>query len=91
VTDLKPYLFPEPLPAQRVLQVTDALVADTLDFAFTEDVTGLKTIAKKGTVIARDGAHEYLTPYDNCVVVMPSMRHLKPGGTVMRLAHIRAQ
>jgi hypothetical protein len=26
-----------------------------------------------------------LTPYDDCVVVMPSMRQLRPGVTVVRL------
>jgi hypothetical protein len=88
--DLKSWLLPGPPPPQRVLQVTTAMVADSMEFAFTQDLKGLRTIAKAGTVIARDGSHEYVTPYDDCVVIMPSVRQLKPGGTVMRLAQVRA-
>ena len=75
--------------AQRVLQVTHAMVADSMEFAFTQDVNGLKMIARGGTVIARDGDREFVTPYDNCIVVMPSVRQLRPGRTVMRFAHVR--
>jgi predicted deacylase len=73
--------------AQQVLQVTLPVIASTMDFAFTQDFRGLELIERAGTVIARDGDKEITTPYDNCVIVMPSLRHLVPGVTVMRLAH----
>ncbi|EEA00023.1 conserved hypothetical protein [Burkholderia sp. H160] len=28
------------------------------------------------------------TPYDNCILVMPSLRQLRPGVTVVRLGRI---
>ena len=36
-------------------------------------------------VVATDGDKVWRTPYDECVLVMPSMRHLKPGTTMVRL------
>lgn len=38
-----------------------------------------------GTAIAFDGHRPIVTPYDNCVLVQPSLRHLGPGNTVARL------
>lgn len=76
-----------PLPArQRFLEVTDAVVAQSLAFRFEEDYRGLETIAKAGTPIARDGERVIVTPYDDCVLVQPSLRQLAPGVTVVRLA-----
>ena len=40
--------------------------------------------AKVGTVIAKDGGREIRTPYDNCVLVMPTRRITK-GQTAVRL------
>lgn len=71
---------------QRFLRVTDAIVADTLDFRFTQDFKGLETIAEAGTLIATDGEREIRTPYANCVLIQPSIRHLGSGVTVVRLA-----
>ena len=75
-------------PAQHVFEVTQPVIADTMDFEFTEDFRGLELIARAGTVIARDGDKEIVTPYDDCVIIMPSLRHLGPGVTVMRLARV---
>ena len=44
----------------------------------------LEVIPEAGTVIARDGKRAVTTPYDDCVLVMPSLR-LKPGQTAVRL------
>lgn len=74
--------------AQRVFQVTHPVVADTMDFEFAHDFRGLELIAHAGTVIACDGDRKIVTPYDDCVIVMPSLRHLGPGVTVMRLARV---
>jgi hypothetical protein len=41
-------------------------------------------IPKVGTVIAHDGSREVRTPYDNCVLVMPTRRITK-GQTAVRL------
>jgi hypothetical protein len=32
-----------------------------------------------------DGDRVWKTPYDNCVLVMPSTAHVKPGNTMVRL------
>ena len=45
---------------------------------------GLDVIAKEGTVIAYDGERPVTTPYDNCVLIMPSKR-LTRGLTAVRL------
>ena len=77
-------------PKQTVLSVTDAVVARSIDFAFTEAFTGLDVIERAGTVIAHDAGQAVVTPYDACVLVMPSLRQLRPGVTVVRLARSAA-
>jgi predicted deacylase len=86
--DLAQFLTQEKAAKQRVLQVTQPVVADTMDFEFAQDFRGLESIEKAGAVIARDGKREIVAPYDGCVVVQPSLRHLGPGVTVMRLAKV---
>jgi predicted deacylase len=86
--DLAQFLTQEKAARQRVLQVTQPVVADTMDFEFAQDFRGLESIEKAGAVIARDGKREIVAPYDGCVVVQPSLRHLGPGVTVMRLAKV---
>jgi hypothetical protein len=56
-----------------------------MDFKFPYLYKGLEVIPKAGTVIATDGATTWRTPYDDCVMVMPSLAHVKPGTTVLRL------
>jgi predicted deacylase len=75
-----------PVPkAQRVVRVTEPVVAKTMDFKFARPWKGLEVIEKAGTVVATDGDKTWRTPYDNCVLVMPSLVHLKPGTTLVRL------
>jgi predicted deacylase len=74
-----------PPPAQRVIRVTEPVVAQTMQFRFAGPWKGLEVLPKKGTLVATDGGKEWRTPYDDCVLVMPSLRHLKPGTTLMRL------
>ena len=74
--------------AQRVIKVTEPVVATSYDLEFAEDYRGMETIAQAGTVIAREGEREFVTPYDNCVIVMPSLRQLGPGVTVARLGQV---
>jgi predicted deacylase len=74
-----------PPSAQRVIRVTEPVVAKTTDFRFAWDFGGLEVLPQKGTVVATDGETVWRTPYDDCVMVMPSMVHLKPGTTMVRL------
>lgn len=71
-------------PPQRVLDVTEAVTVTSDNFRFTVPYRGLEVIPKAGTEIARDGGRAVVTPYDDCVLVMPSMR-LSRGQTAVRL------
>ncbi|MGQ0544295.1 MAG: succinylglutamate desuccinylase [Betaproteobacteria bacterium] len=70
---------------QRLIRVTEPVVAKTMSFRFASPWKGLEVVGKAGTVVASDGEHSWKTPYDDCVMVMPSLRHLKPGTTMVRL------
>jgi predicted deacylase len=72
--------------SQCFLHVTQPIVANTMNFEFTQDFRGLEMIENAGTVIAHDGDKEITTAYDQCFVIQPSLRHLGPGVTVMRQA-----
>jgi hypothetical protein len=48
-------------------------------------IVGLGVLEQAGTPIAQDGDTIWRTPYDDTVLVMPSMRHLRPGNTQVRL------
>lgn len=74
--------------APRVVSVTHAVVAKSMDFRFADNFTGLETFANAGEVIAWNDGEPVITPYDNCVLVMPSLRQLKPGVTVVRLGKL---
>jgi len=49
------------------------------------DFGGLEVLPRRGTLVATDDGTEWRTSYDDCVMVMPSMTHLKPGTTMVRL------
>lgn len=80
------WLGPEPEP-QRVVQVTQAVTVRNDSFAFVEPFVGMETIPAAGTVIAHDGAEPVITPYDGCVLIMPS-RRLAVGQTAVRLGRV---
>jgi predicted deacylase len=73
------------LEVQRVVRVTEPVVARSMQFEFLVPIEGLGIVPKAGTPIARDGDTVWRAPYDDTVLVMPSMRHLKPGNTQVRL------
>lgn len=73
-------------PAQRILQVTDAIVAPSMDVRFAQDWQGLETLAKAGDLIGWVDGKPITAPYDKCTLIMPSLRQLRPGVTVVRLA-----
>ena len=74
-----------PPPAQRLVRVTEAVVARSMAFRFLVPLEGLGVVAQAGTPIAQDGDHVWRAPYDNTVLVMPSLQHLRPGNTQVRL------
>jgi predicted deacylase len=78
------WLLPDALPPQPVA-VTHRIIARSMNFRFTRSLVGGEVIARAGTPIAHDDGGPVLTPYDDCVVVMPSTRQLRPGVTVVRL------
>lgn len=72
--------------AQRALRVTHAVAAKSADFRFDQPWKGLETLATAGTVIGWSEGKAVVTPYDDCVLIMPSTANLRPGVTVVRLA-----
>jgi len=68
----------------RIIEVTEAVTIVSSQFRFTQDFKGLETLESAGSVIAYDGRTPVRTPYDNCVLIMPS-RRLLPGQTAVRL------
>ena len=78
-----------PSPAQQVIRVTDAVIARTADFKFAEGLNGLSMLSKKGDLIATDDKVEVRAPYDNCVLIMPTLIDVKPGLTAVRLGRVK--
>ena len=81
---LDSHLDSSPLPPQRAIEVTDIVTITTDEFAFERPATGLTVIPKGGTLLARDGATSVFTPYDDCVLIMPTRRP-KKGETAVRI------
>lgn len=75
---------------QWALRVTDAVVARSQRFFFTQDIEGLAIIPQAGTVIGDNDGEPVRTPYDDCVLVMPSTRQAREGVTVVRFARREA-
>lgn len=81
------WLLPSP-PATRVIRVTDPVVATSMEFRFAGAYTGLEHFPEAGTLVGWDGERAVRTPYPNCVLVMPSLRQLRPGVTVVRFGQL---
>jgi hypothetical protein len=78
---------PDAPGAPTQLQVTHAItVQQGQPPSFNNDYTTGEVIECQGTVIGHDGAKAVATPYDDCVLVMPSLAHATPGATMVRLA-----
>jgi predicted deacylase len=75
---------------QRTLTVTDVITINTDAFAFALPVSGLGVIPKAGTLLAHDGTEAIYTPYDDCVLIMPT-RKPQRGETAVRLGCYGAQ
>jgi predicted deacylase len=74
-------------PEQKVIEITDAVTMKGSNLEYEADYVGMEIIEHKGTLIARDDDTEIRTPYDNCVLIMPS-RRLRRGQTAVRLGRI---
>jgi predicted deacylase len=91
VTDLPAAWF-QTLPADStVVRVTEPVVASSMDFRFAGNYTGLETFPEAGTVVAWRDGEPVKTPYPDCVLVMPSLRQLRPGVTVVRFGQMLAR
>ncbi|MGF6754463.1 M14 family metallopeptidase [Paraburkholderia sp. GAS42] len=78
-----------PLPVEMlVVQVTEPVVARSTEFCFAGPYTGLEVFAEAGSVIGWSDGEAVRTPYPDCMLVMPSLRQLRPGVTVVRLGRI---
>jgi predicted deacylase len=73
--------------AQTVVEVTEAVTIATDGFRFERPWVGMEILPAAGTLLGRDGETEVRTPYDNCVLIMPSMR-LRKGQTAVRLGRV---
>ena len=81
---LAEHLSNGPTEPVRVIEVTDPVTINSDDFRFVEDYTGMEVIPRAGTTIAEENGRPILTPYDDCVLIMPS-RRMQPGQTAVRL------
>ncbi len=75
---------------QKLIRVTEAVVASTPAFRFAKPFAGLEIVARQGDLIAWDGDQPVRAPYDNCVLVMPVPNNIKTGLTAVRLGRIEA-
>ena len=83
------HLPAEPPAPTRLIEVTGPVTIATERFRFADDYHGLQVIAKAGTVIGYDGEAPVATPYDDCVLIMPS-RRLARGQTAVRFGRFVA-
>lgn len=72
-------------PPQTAWRVSEAVTIATDRFRFAKPFRGGEILPRRGTLIGHDGPREVRTPYDDCMLVMPSQR-LWPGQTAVRLA-----
>ena len=72
-------------------QVTEPVVARSADFRFAGSYIGLEHFAEAGALIGWSNGEPVRTPYPDCVLVMPSLRQLRPGVTVVRLGRLERE
>ena len=76
--------------AMEVLTVQGAVVARNEHFRFTQAFPSIASIPRAGTVIADNDGEPVVTPFADCVLVMPSSRQARAGVTVVRFARSSA-
>jgi hypothetical protein len=80
-----------PVAPQKLIKVTDAVIANSPSFRFAKTYTGLEIVPRRGDVIAWDGDQAVRAPYDNCVLVMPVPNNVKMGLTAVRLGRLETR
>lgn len=80
--------MPSPPPPWRLVEATDTIAVQSADFRFAQPFQGDEVIEKAGTLIATDGEHKIVTPYDDCFLMFPTA-DAKVGATAVRLGRIR--
>ncbi len=75
------------LPEQVFVEVSGPYTVQTDQFEYAESFEGMEVIHEAGTVIGYDGDTPVTTPYDNCVLVMPSL-NIKKGMSALRYGRI---
>jgi hypothetical protein len=79
------------VPTQRLIRVTEAVIANTAAFRFAKPFSGMEVVSRAGDLIAWDGETPVRAPYDNCVLIMPVPNNVKTGLTAVRLGRIEAR
>jgi predicted deacylase len=74
----------QPPQAPRVIEVTERVTAASDRFVFVQPFRGMDVVPQAGSVIALDDGRRVVTPYDDCVLVMPVERP-QAGTTAVRL------
>lgn len=74
---------------QRRVEVTHVVTAETNDFVFSDAYEGLQIVPQAGTILGHDGTWPIVTPYDDCVLIMP-VRRPRAGQTAVRLGRLLA-
>ncbi len=70
-----------------VVQITHTITAVGQGFEFSRNYSSMDIVERSGSVIAKDGESAITTPYDDCVLVMPT-QGVQPGQTAVRLGRI---
>lgn len=73
------------------MRVTEPVVANSVNFRFARPWKGLEVAPNAGTPVAYDDDTEWRSTSHACIIVMPPMRHLKPGTTMVRLGRYEAR
>jgi predicted deacylase len=71
-------------PPQRVIEISEVVTMQSVQFAWLRPVHGLEVFPVKGMLIAIDGSREIHTPHDDAVMVMP-VPNPKLGQTAVRI------
>ncbi len=75
-------------PMPSFAEVTHVITARTNRFVFERNFRGGDRIPLAHTLIAHDGDTEIFTPYDDCILIMPSHKPSN-GHTAIRLAKVQ--
>lgn len=81
--------FAPDAPVQHAMRVTQAVTTQSGKFRFAQPWVGLERL-EAGTLIGWEDGDPVYVPYDDCVLIMPSLANVRPGVTVLRLAQIIA-